>query len=203
MTKKLHPVQEELLKLLADNFDDPLTVREIQDDLGLSSPSVVAYHINQLEKNGYLKRNPSNPRDYQILKGGPEKKVIYLNLYGLAQCGPNGSVLDGTPVDRIPLPTRILSFPSDEAFLVKAKGDSMEPKISDGDFIIAKKTNIADPGEIVVCVNNGEALIKKIKLDKNKIILVSLNQKYDPFLAENDFRIEGVVRGLISNKIST
>jgi len=205
--KKLHPTQKKLLDLLVKNIDELLTIREMQDILDISSTSVVAYHLEQLERNGYVKKNPYNPQDYQVLKGAPEKKIIYLNLYGLVHCGSNGSILDGNPIERIPLSTRLLSFSSSEAFMVKAKGDSMAPKINDGDFIIVKKTDDAENGSVVTCVNDGEALIKKIKIEKEKnkkrYILISLNPKYPPFLAKDDFRIEGEIRGIITNKINS
>src|SRR3990167_6497351 len=138
--KKLHSTQQDLLKLLQKNVEDPLSVRELQEHLGISSPSVVYHHIQQLEKKGYLRRNPINPKDYQILADSPDKKITYLNLYGLATCGPKGSILDDDPVDRIPISSKILGFPSSEAFMVKANGDSMLPKINDGDLVIARKT---------------------------------------------------------------
>ncbi|MCK4592834.1 repressor LexA [Candidatus Parcubacteria bacterium] len=198
--KNIHPAQKKLLELLAKNIDDPLTIREIQDILELSSTSLVAHHLSQLEKKGYLKRNPYNSRDYQILKT-PEKQITYLNLYGLAYCGPNGSILDGNPIDRMPVSTKLLSFSSAEAFMLKAKGKSMEPKIKDGDFVIVKKASDADNGSIVACVNNGEALIKKIKKEKDKTILISINPEIAPFLAADDFKIEGEIKGLITNKM--
>lgn len=196
---KLHPTQEKLLGLLKENINDPLTMRDLQEKLGLSSPSVVFHHIQQLEKKGFLRRNPSNPQDYQILSDGPEQKIAYLNMYGLAQCGPNGSILDGNPIERIPISTKILGFSSADAFLVKAKGNSMTPKIAEGDIVIVKKTNIAKDGDIVVCVNNGEALIKKFTKTDNEVILSSLNTLFKPFNANHDdFRVEGVVRGILS-----
>jgi repressor LexA len=200
MKEKLHPLQQKLLKLLTKNVDDPLTIRAMQEELGASSTSVVAHHLAQLEKKGFLKKNPYNAKDYQVLNA-PERGVTYLNLYGLAQCGPKGSVLDGDVVDRIAISTKILTFSSDLAFMVKAKGDSMEPKIQDGDFVIAKKTSEASDGEIVVCVNEGEALVKKIKKSEKDYILISLNNEYQPFIANRkNFHIEGVVKGVISNR---
>ena len=199
MPKKLHPVQEKLLDLLAETIDEPLSIQEMMERLDLSSKSVVAHHIKQLEIKGYLKRNPSNPRDYRVLKkDSPEKQVTLLNLYGLARCGPNGSILDGHPIERIPFTTRLLTFPSKDAFMVKAKGDSMVPKISDGDLLIVKQTNTPKNGSIMVCVNNGETMIKKVQIKDKKTILVSLNQKYQPFLASDDFKVEGEIRGVIS-----
>jgi repressor LexA len=202
MTKNLHPVQEKLIEILSNNSEEPLTVRELQDLVGASSTSVVAHHMSQLEKKGYLKKNPYNSKDYQILKQ-PDKEIAYLNLYGLATCGPEGSVLDGSPIDRVPISTKFLSFSSSNAFMVKAKGDSMLPKINNGDFVIIEKTNNSENGATVLCVNDEKVLIKKIKQNnkKDKVILVSLNSEFEPFLAADDFRVEGVVRGVISNKM--
>jgi len=200
--KKLHPLQEQLLALLKQNIDDPLTMRELQERLDASSPSLVYHHILQLEKKGYLKRNPSNPQDYEILTDSPDKKVVYLNLYGLAHCGPNGSILDGNPIDRIPLSSKILTCNASNAFLVKAKGTSMSPKIHDGDLVIAKKTNYYDNGDVVVCVNNGEALIKKIRKEEKHIWLFSINEKFEPFLASKDFKVEGLVKGVLSYNLN-
>ena len=199
--KLLHPTQEKLLEILIETNDEPLTIRELQDKCGLSSTSMVAHHMLQLEKKGYLKRNPMNPRDYQIIKNGPESPVAYLNLYGLASCGPNGSILDGNPIERIPISSRLLSFPSYEAFMVKAKGKSMEPKIQDGDYVIVRKISKLDNGKVYVCVNSGEAIIKRVLLDDGRIILHSFNSDFKPFLAAEDFRIEGEVKSIISNKI--
>ena len=85
-----------------------------------------------------------------------------------------------------------------ETFLVKAKGDSMEPRIYDGDLVLVKKQQIADSGEIVVCINDEEALIKKLLRMNKTVMLMSLNSNYQPFLPAEDFRIEGVVTGIIS-----
>jgi len=198
--KRLHKTQQQLLELLKDSITDPLTIREIQAKLGLSSSSLVYHHIQQLEKKGYLRRNPSNSRDYQILADSPEKKITYLNLYGLTFCGPNGTILDENPVDHIPISSRILGFSSAEAFMVKAKGDSMIPKINDGDLVIVQKSKDAENGSTVVCINSGEALIKKIQ-KTNVIILISNNPKYQPFVASDDFRIVGIVKGVYTYSI--
>ena len=78
--KKLHPIQQKLLETLKDTQDDPLTIEGLRDKLGISSKSVVHHHIRQLENKGYLRRNPSNPKDYQILSDSPEKTITYVNL---------------------------------------------------------------------------------------------------------------------------
>jgi repressor LexA len=117
----------------------------------------------------------------------------------MAACGPSGTILDGNPIDRIPLASRLIGFSIRDAFLLKAKGDSMAPKINNGDLLIVQNTSEVDEGSIIVCVNNGEALIKKIHYENDTIILQSINTKYAPFIADNDsFHIEGKVRSVIS-----
>jgi repressor LexA len=196
--KELHPNQLKLLKILKDNVRDPLTIRELQDRLNMSSPSVVVHHIRQLESKGYLRRNPSNPQDYQVL-AAPDKAIAYINLYGSAACGPQGSILDGTPLDHVPIASKLLGFKASEAFMVKAKGKSMMPKIQEGDLVIARKAFHAASGSLVVCINDGEVLIKQVQTEGNKTILISLNPEFAPFLSSKDFRIEGIVKSIFSS----
>lgn len=201
LMKTLSSQQKKLLDLLTRTLDDPLTIREIQKKMGFSSTSVAVHHIRQLERKGYLRRDPYNPRNYEIVSGGPEKPIVYLNLFGLAHCGPGGSILDGNPIDRIPVAARLLNFSTRDGFMVKAKGDSMEPRIFEGDYVVSKKTRAVPSGTLVVCVNNEEAMIKKYHREGNQVFLTSLNTRYTPILASEDFRIEGEVRGVISSKL--
>ena len=196
--KKLHPTQKKLIEFLRENIDLPLTMVELMEELRVSSTSVVHHHIVQLERKGHLKRNPSNPRDYVILKD-PARPITYVNQYGLAECGPDGSILDGNPIDRIPIATKLLKFPVELAFIVVAKGHSMESKISPGDFVIAEKGSVAKDGEIVVCINEEKAIIKRISLINDRVLLDSVNPEFQSFPASSDFRIEGIVRNIIKS----
>jgi repressor LexA len=201
--QKMHQTQQKLLEILKANIDDPLTIRELQDCVGASSPSIVHHHITKLIEKGLLRRNPSNPRDYQVLSDNPDNNVVYLNVYGMAQCGPKGSILEGNPIDRIKISSKVLGFSAVDAFVVKARGNSMIPRINPGDLIIAKKVVAIDGGEVVVCVNNGEVLIKKVQkipTESGNITynLISLNPEFAPFTANEDFKVEGVVRGVLS-----
>ncbi|MBI4668694.1 MAG: repressor LexA [Elusimicrobia bacterium] len=195
---KLNPIQNRILKLLERHIEEPLSYRDLAREVGVASTNTIAYHLRLLEKKGCLKRDPVNPRSYAVLTK-PETGVAYLNLYGLVHCGPNGSILDGSPIDRIPVAARLIPFQVTDAFLVKAKGDSMEPRIFDGDLVLVKKQAVANSGDIVVCANEGEAIIKKMRQENGNIILISLNQKYEPFLAsKEEFRVEGTVKTIIS-----
>jgi repressor LexA len=195
----LHKNQISLLRLLEQNIENPLSIRQIQDLLDFSSPSVVSYHIQQLEKKGYLKRNPHNPKDYQIFLS-PEKEIVVINQYGNAQCGPSGSILDGNPIDKIPIASKLLRFSANEAFIVSAKGDSMEPHIHEGDFLISQKHSSPNNGDIIVCVLDKKVLVKKYFRQANRITLISINNdKYPPIpVSEDDyFKVEGIVRNII------
>jgi repressor LexA len=188
--------QQKLLKLLADHIHDPLSYRDIAESIGVKSPNTVSYHLRELEMKGLLKRNPSNPQDYQVL-GEQEPGVIRLKLYGLAHCGRNGSLLDGNPIDKVPVASRFIPFSIDKAFLVKAKGDSMETDIHDGDLVLVKRQTHANTGQIIACVNRGECLIKQYGKGRPNV-LSSLNKNYLPIVVADDFRIEGVVAGIVS-----
>ncbi len=172
-------------------------MEELKDRLNLSSRSLVLHHIRQLEKKKFLKRNPSNPKDFRILND-PDDLFKYVNLYGLAQCGPEGTLLSGDPIDRIPISPKMINFNIEDAFMVQAKGDSMKPVIHDGDFIIAEIQNYADNGDIVVCTMDGKTMIKKFY--KEGKLLGSTNADFEPIKIEGDsFRIEGSVRSIICN----
>lgn len=195
----LHPKQSKILEFLKKNFGSPLTINDLYDELDIDSPGVLYHHLGQLEKKGYLKRNPNNSKDYSLMES-PEDPVTYINNYGKAQCGPNGSFPEDSPIGRIPITSSFLRFPAAEAFIVEAKGDSMEPKIHEGDKIIARRQGEPDSGDIVVCVHDKEVKIKKfIKIGKGAV-LQSLNEKYGLIAINGDteFKIIGIVKNVLA-----
>jgi len=195
--KQLHEKQKELLEILKSNISDPLTLQELAERLGVASKSVAFHHIKQLEKKGYLKRNPENPRDYIILKD-PERNVVYLPMYGQAKCGPEGTLLSGVPTRVVPVDPNMLYFPACKGFMVEAKGDSMENIISPRDWLIVEQDRCPRQRDIVVCVNQGEVMVKRFSQDGENIILESQNKKYSPIIADRDsFHVEGIVRSII------
>ena len=200
--KALHPKQTELLEILKTNISDPLTMEELADRLNVSGKSVVFHHIKQLEKKGYLKRNPANPRDYIILKD-PERNVIYLKMYGMAKCGPEGTILDGEPTRIVPVDPNMIYFPACKGFMVEAKGDSMENLISPKDWLIVEQNHQPKNKDVVVCVNNGEVLVKRFTQDGENIILQSENPQYTPIVADKtSFHVEGIVRSIIKRSFA-
>lgn len=199
--KKLHIKQSQILQILKDNRDAPLSVKELSFAVGISSPGVLYHHLNQLEKKGYLKRNPQNSKDYVVLDN-PESSVVYIGKYGSAHCGPDGLLLDETPEEHIPIASSLLRFSAAEAFIVEAEGDSMEPKIHQGDIVIAKRQNVAETGDIVVCSFNEQVKIKKLIKANGLVSLYSLNTKHYPIPVseEDNFIIAGIVKNVIGYK---
>ena len=199
--KALHPKQTELLEILKSNISDPLTMEKLADRLNVSGKSVVFHHIKQLEKKGFLKRNPANPRDYMILKD-PERNVVYLKMYGMAKCGPAGTILDGTPTRVVPVDPSMVYFPVGKGFMVEAKGDSMEHLISPKDWLIVETNHLPKNKDVVVCVNNGEVLVKRFNNDGKNVILQSENPAYAPIVADPaTFHVEGIVRSIIKRSV--
>ena len=200
--KALHAKQLELLDILKRNISDPLTMEELAEQLNVRSKSVVFHHITQLEKKGYLKRSPANPRDYIVLKD-PERNVIYLNMYGMAKCGPAGTILDGTPTRVVPVDPSMIYFPACKGFMVEAKGDSMQTLIAPHDWLIVEQNHTPKNKDIVVCVNNGEVLVKRFTQNGNNVVLLSENPAYDPIVADTTaFHVEGIVRSIIKRSVS-
>ncbi len=199
--KALHPTQAKLLEILKNNITDPLTMEELADRLNVGSKSVIFHHIKQLEKKGFLKRNPYNPRDYMILKD-PERNVVYLKMYGMAKCGPAGTILDGTPTRVVPVDPSMVYFPVGKGFMVEAKGDSMEHLISPKDWLIVETNHLPKNKDVVVCVNNGEVLVKRFNNDGKNVILQSENPAYAPIVADPaTFHVEGIVRSIIKRSV--
>ena len=199
--KALHPKQAKLLEILKNNITDPLTMEELADRLNVGSKSVIFHHIKQLEKKGFLKRNPANPRDYMILKD-PERNVVYLKMYGMAKCGPAGTILDGTPTRVVPVDPSMVYFPVGKGFMVEAKGDSMEHLISPKDWLIVETNHLPKNKDVVVCVNNGEVLVKRFNNDGKNVILQSENPAYAPIVADPaTFHVEGIVRSIIKRSV--
>lgn len=196
--KKLHPNQEKLLKILKEHQANPLTMEELALQLDISSKSVVFYHITQLEKKGYITRSSNNPQQYYI--NDSNEDVIYLPLYGMAKCGPAGTILDGTPARIIPVDPSLVRFPVRHGFAMEAKGDSMKELINNKDWLIVEQCDNPKQRDVIVCSNNGETMVKRFVKDKRsgKILLVSDNARYMPIITdENSLKIAGIVRSII------
>jgi repressor LexA len=200
--KKLHPNQQKLLELLKKHAASPLTMEEMAREMGISSKSVIHYHIKRLEKRGLLTRGAANAQQYYI-KEDENQNVIYLPLYGMAKCGPAGTILDGSPSRVVPVDPSMVKFPACKGFMVEAKGDSMTDLIHPKDWLIVEQNSCPRERDVIVCSNNGETLVKRFITDKGgNVLLVSDNSAYSPVVADRDsFKVEGIVRSILKRDL--
>ncbi|MBK7143585.1 MAG: repressor LexA [bacterium] len=196
---KLHPTQEKLLKALADLAESRPSLRVLAKEIGILSPNTIAHHLRQLEKKGYI--IPSEDGQIRIDKN-PVRDVIYLPLYGNAACGTEDFYADENIEERIPLPARTLRIGSDY-FLVRARGDSMEPKIHNRDLLIVQQLQTPEDGQVVVAALDDGVYAKKFLRAHENILLVSFNQNYNPITvgSQQEFRLMGIVRGVLRQSL--
>jgi len=177
----------------------PPTVREIGEAVGLSSSSTVHNHLNQLEKKGYIKRDPTKPRAIEVVNNFTKINKQLVNVPVV------GRVTAGTPIlavenieDTFPLPLDFTN--SEDVFMLNIVGESMiKAGILDGDMVIVKKQNTANDGEIVVALIEDEATVKRFYKGYNYIRLQPENDYFNPIIVRSNqnFRILGKVIGLV------
>ena len=196
MLGRLHPTQEKLIDVLKDPQNDSRGLREIAKMIGVKSPNTVSHHMSQLEKKGYIFRDNISKR-INVLKN-PVKDIVFLNVYGMAECGPGGYFTEDNILDRVPLPAKTFKVTND-SFLVEAVGDSMSPMIESGDLVLADKVSTAQNGDLVIVIHNETAKIKKFFKEANKVILQSINPAYPPLSAyiDDDLEVAGIVTGIV------
>lgn len=193
---KIHKSQEKLYEVLSNPEYDNLSLRKIAEIIGVKSPNTVAHHIKQLEKKGFIFRDKGTGQ-IQVLKN-PVKDLVFLNLYGTAECGLGGMFTEDNITERIPLPAKTFKVNSD-SFLVEAVGDSMYPIIEEGDLVLAERYIKPTDGDMVVVIHNETAKIKKFFKEKGRVILQSINPAYPPISTyySGDLTVCGVITGIV------
>ncbi len=164
----------------------PPTVREIGDAVGLVSPSSVAYQLKELERKGFLRRDPSRPRAVDVrgpsddddVTRGARPTPAYVPLLGRIAAG--GPILAEEQVeDVLPLPRELVG--QGTLFSLHVKGDSMiEAAICDGDFVVVRQQPTAENGDIVAAMIDGEATVKVYRIRNGHVQLVPRNTAYQP-----------------------
>ena len=174
----------------------PPSVREIGEAVGLSSSSTVHNHLNQLERRGLIKRDPSKSRTVQLVADAnlddKRRNAVAVPVVG--------NVAAGAPIlaeenieDHLLLSPELAQ---EGYFLLKVRGDSMvNAGILDGDMVLVRPQPTADNGQIVVAMVEGEATVKRLDRRGGVIRLLPENQAYGPIVAP-DAQLVGLVRGV-------
>lgn len=174
----------------------PPAVREICDAVRLRSTSSVHAHLETLEKNGYIRRDPSKPRAIEIIDDSFQMVRQELTSIPIV-----GQVAAGLPIlaeqninGYFPLPMDIV--PNNEVFVLKVKGESMiNIGIMDGDQIFVECCNTAANGDVVVALIDDSATVKTFYKEDGHIRLQPENDNMDPIIVE-DCQIVGKVFGV-------
>ncbi|WP_217614630.1 transcriptional repressor LexA [Cellulomonas sp. GbtcB1] len=182
----------------------PPSMREIGDAVGLTSPSSVKHQLTALERKGYLRRDPNRPRAIEVVQPDDSRGVAPLpGVAGIMGIGDAdsaaregapeaayvpvvGRIAAGGPIlaeqlveDVFPLPRQLVG--TGELFLLKVVGDSMvDAAICDGDWVVVRRQPVAENGEIVAAMLDGEATVKTLKRADGHVWLLPQNPAYSP-----------------------
>jgi repressor LexA len=175
----------------------PPSVREICAAVGLKSTSTVHGHLAKLEKNGYIRRDPTKPRAIEILDNDtdtiPKKEAVQVPIVGKVTAGQPILAIENVE-DTFPVPQDFVD--DDNYFMLTIKGTSMiNAGIFDGDYVLVKQQQVASNGDIVVAMIEDEATVKKFYKEENYIRLQPENPSMSPIIV-NDVRILGLVKGV-------
>lgn len=191
--------QREILEYMKQeilNKGYPPTVRELCDAVHLKSTSSIHSHLETLEKNGYIRRDPSKPRAIEIVDDN-----FNLTRREMVNVPIVGSIAAGQPLLAIqnidnyfPIPAEYM--PNQDTFMLRVKGDSMiDAGIFDGDVILVKQQSTARNGDMVVALVEDSATVKTFYKEKDHIRLQPENDTMDPIIVP-DCQILGVVFGV-------
>ena len=196
---KITDKQKEILEYIKEMIlkkGYPPAVREICEAVHLKSTSSVHSHLESLEKNGYIRRDPTKPRTIEILDDDfalTRREVVNVPVIG--------TVAAGTPIlaeqnieDYLPIPAEML--PNKEVFMLKVKGNSMiEAGIYNGDKVIVAKQPDAENGDKVVALVDDSATVKTFYKENGHFRLQPENSTMDPIILDH-VEILGQVIGL-------
>jgi repressor LexA len=169
------------------------SMREIAEAVGLNSVASVSYQLDNLEQKGYIRREDNLSRNTEVLitPEGWEDAVTspadnLIPMAATAMVPLVGQIAAGIPItadqnveEIYPLPRTLVG--SGELFMLKVKGDSMQDAaICDGDWVVVRKQNNAENGDIVAAELDGEATVKAFKQRDGKTWLLPRNSAYEP-----------------------
>mgnify|MGYP003457940812 FL=1 len=196
---KISPKQQEILDYIKSQILErgfPPAVRDICDAVHLKSTSSVHSHLETLEKNGYIRRDPTKPRAIEILDDSfnfTRREMVNVPMIGRVAAGE--PILAEQNIENyFPIPMEFM--PNNQTFMLKVKGESMiNAGIFDGDLVLVEQCQTARNGEMVVALIEDGATVKTFYKEKDAIRLQPENDSMDPILV-TDVKILGKVIGV-------
>ena len=183
---KISEKQREILEYIKKeilNKGYPPTVRDICEAVHLKSTSSVHAHLESLEKNGYIRRDPTKPRAIEIVDDNfklTRREMVNVPMIGQVAAGQ--PLLAVENIDAyFPIPAEYM--PNAESFMLKVKGESMVGAgILDGDHIIVERCSTAENGDMVVALVDDSATVKTFYRENRHIRLQPENDAMEPII---------------------
>ena len=221
---KITKKQEEILEYIKDqimNRGFPPAVREICEAVNLKSTSSVHAHLETLEKNGYIRRDPTKPRAIEILDENFQTErldTIYSPTTSesadpslpekdydeeIAMVPVIGDVAAGQPILAVEqitsyFPVPVNRLPNKQTFLLRVKGESMvNAGILDGDYVLVEQADTASNGDMVVALVDDSATVKNFYKENGYYRLQPQNDYMEPIIIRGELRILGLVIGVM------
>lgn len=204
MTPRQTKILETIQRSVATHGYPP-SMREIGDTVGLASLSSVTHQLSQLERMGYIRRDPKRPRAMEILlpltlgensprllpDSGTVEEPAAASAVDAAMVPLVGRIAAGGPIladqvveDVMPLPRQLVGH--GDLFMLRVSGDSMiDAAICDGDWVVVRKQSDAENGDVVAALLDDEATVKTFRRRDGHTWLLPQNTSYEPILGDH------------------
>ncbi len=203
--KPLTPEQARVLEYITEYHNEngrPPTVREIAGNLGYRSLNSVRQHLRLIERKGYLNLIPNTSRGIELTashhtRQTPSEQIRSVPIIGTIAAGKPITAEENFE-GHIGLDTDL--FRGDGLFTLRVRGDSMIGiGVLDGDYVIARRRQTANPGDVVVAIIDGDATLKRYIVEKKQILLRAENPAYSDIVVSphDSFQIAGKMVGVL------
>ena len=196
---KISPKQQEILEYIKSQILErgfPPAVRDICEAVHLKSTSSVHSHMETLEKNGYIRRDPTKPRAIEILDESfnfTRREMVNVPMVGRVAAG-EPLLAEQNVENYFPIPMEFM--PNNQTFMLRVKGDSMiNIGIFDGDLVLVEQRQTARNGEVIVALVEDGATVKRFFKEEGVFRLQPENDALDPIIVK-EVQILGKVIGV-------
>ena len=196
---KISPKQQEILEYIKSQILErgfPPAVRDICEAVHLKSTSSVHSHLETLEKNGYIRRDPTKPRAIEILDESfnfTRREMVNVPMVGRVAAG-EPLLAEQNVENYFPIPMEFM--PNNQTFMLRVKGDSMiNIGIFDGDLVLVEQRKTARNGEVIVALVEDGATVKRFFKEEGVFRLQPENDALDPIIVK-EVQILGKVIGV-------
>lgn len=190
--------QEEVLDFIKSFLNDngyPPTVRDIAGQLRIISLNAVRRHLQALEKKGCIQVEAGKSRGIRLSENQARQTRGEIPILGRIAAGPMSEAIEDVE-GHLSLDSNLWGE-TENLFMLRIKGNSMNPRFEEGDLVVVKRQNYAEPGSIVVALSEGDATVKQLLSKRGKYILHPFNQAYSDIPITESVQITGKVVGLL------